>query len=167
MSLNKLWVSVSILTKLFQTTWCKVGVITSVQLLEGPPPKIWDGQKRPNFGAISDNFRLCSRISSELIDISPTGTGPPKKINRVNLKFGLKLSVRASITSGLVGISSPKFYRRHGELWSTNEKRMGTDIDTLEVLVHCNLTQFHMPRGSTVQFSGSFGRWSCWERNFE
>jgi len=35
---------------------------------------------------------------------------------------------------------------------------MGTYIDTPEVLVHCNLTQFHMPRGSRVQFSGSFGR---------
>ena len=29
---------------------------------------------------------------------------------------------------------------------------------TPEVLVHCNLTQFHMQRGSKVQFSGSFGR---------
>ena len=26
------------------------------------------------------------------------------------------------------------------------------------MLVHCNLTQFHMQRGSKVQFSGSFGR---------
>ena len=56
----------------------------------------------------------------------PTGTGvPPKKINRENLKFGLKLIVYIGLSldnSGLVGISSPKFSRRRGELWSTNEK---------------------------------------------
>jgi len=43
----------SILTKLFQTTCREAGpVITCVQLLE------WEGQKRTNFGAIFDNFRL-------------------------------------------------------------------------------------------------------------
>jgi len=53
---------------------------------------------------------------------SPKGDGgPPKNSNRENLKFGLILSVWASITSGLVGISSPKFSWRRGELWSTNE----------------------------------------------
>jgi len=41
----------------------------------------------------------------------------PKNFNRENLKFGLKFSVWASITSGLVGISSPNFSRRRGELW--------------------------------------------------
>jgi len=36
----------------------------------------------------------------------PTGTGvAPKKFNRENLKFDLKFSVLATITSGLVGIS--------------------------------------------------------------
>jgi len=96
---------------------------------------------------------------------SPTGKGvPPKKINRENLKFGLKLSVWASITSGLVRKSSPKFSRRRRELWSTNERGMGTNIDTPKVLVHCKVTQFRMPRGYMVQFS--FGRWRCWERNF-
>ena len=100
---------------------------------------------------------------------SPMGTGSPppkKKLIAKNLKFGLKLSVWASITSGLVGISSPKFSRRRGELWSTNEKGMRTNIDTPEVLVHCSpkLTQFHMPRGSRVQFSGVIRH--C-ERNFE
>jgi len=35
-----------------------------------PVPKIWEGQKRPNFGAISDNFfRLRSRIFPGWIDI--------------------------------------------------------------------------------------------------
>ena len=53
---------------------------------------------------------------------TPTGTGTPeKKINRENLIFDLKFSVWASITSMLVGISSPVFYRRHDELWSINK----------------------------------------------
>ena len=38
---------------------------------------------------------------------TPTGTGvPPKNFNRENLKFGLKFSVCASITSGLLRVSS-------------------------------------------------------------
>jgi len=48
----------NILMKLFQATCGETGVITRAQSLEGPPPKIWEGKKRPNFGAISDNFRL-------------------------------------------------------------------------------------------------------------
>ena len=85
----------------------------------------------------------------------PTCTGVnPKKINREKLKFGLKLSVWASITSGIVGISSPKFSRWRGELWSTNKRGMGTNIDTADVLVHCKLTQFHVPRGSRARFFG-------------
>ena len=41
------------------------------------------------------------------------------KINRENLKFGLKCSVWALITSGLVRIFSPNFSRPRDELWST------------------------------------------------
>jgi len=37
--------------------------------------------------------------------------GPPQKFNRKNLKFGLKFSVWATITPGLVGVSSWKFFR--------------------------------------------------------
>ena len=66
MSLN----SVSILKKIFQTTCREAGMITHVQLLEGPPPKFPRAKKRPNFGPIFDNFRLWSRISPELVDIS-------------------------------------------------------------------------------------------------
>ena len=73
----------------------------------------------------------------------------------------------ASITSGLVGISSAKLSRRRGELWSEDERGMGTNTDTADVLVHCKLTQFHMPRGSRARFSGSFGRWLYCERNFD
>ena len=48
-----------------QTT-CRDGmVIMRVPFLELPPPNIWDGRlkKRPDVGAISDNFRLWSRTS--------------------------------------------------------------------------------------------------------
>ena len=64
--------------------------------------------------------KSCTRVTHwhRLPIPSPNGVPPPKKINRENLKFGLKLSVWASITSGLVGISSPKFSRRRGELWA-------------------------------------------------
>jgi len=51
-----------------------------------------------------------------------TGTGSPpqkKKFNCENLKFGLKCSVWALITSELVRIFSPNFSRPHDELWST------------------------------------------------
>jgi len=37
---------------------------------EDPPRKIWEGKKRLKFGAISDNYRLRSRISPERIHIS-------------------------------------------------------------------------------------------------
>jgi len=50
-------VSGSSLTKLFQTTCCDGGVIMYVPFLEGQHPKIW-AKKLPNFGAISENFRL-------------------------------------------------------------------------------------------------------------
>ena len=95
------------------------------------------------------------------------GRGSQKIFNREYLKFGLKLSVWALITSGLVGISSTKLSRRRGERWSTNERGMGTNIDTTDLLVYCKLTQFHMPRGCRARFSGSFGRWRCCRRNIE
>jgi len=57
-SLNNFVAGGSILTKLLQTCR-KAGVITRVQFLDGPPQKIWEGQKKlPNFGAIFDNFPL-------------------------------------------------------------------------------------------------------------
>jgi len=37
--------------------------------------------------------------------------GQPKKINRENLKFGLKFSVLRSITSGLMAVSSRDFFQ--------------------------------------------------------
>ena len=51
MSLNNFGAGGSIFTKLLQTTYRDGGVITRVQLLEGPPPKIWEGQKNVQISA--------------------------------------------------------------------------------------------------------------------
>jgi len=51
---NHFGVSGNILTKPFHVTCRQAGVIMWVQLLEGPPAKIWECKKRPKFGAISD-----------------------------------------------------------------------------------------------------------------
>jgi len=50
-------------------------------------------------------------IAPALIAHTRSGTGvPPKKFNRENLKFALKFSVLATITSGLVGVSSQNIF---------------------------------------------------------
>jgi len=139
MSLNNFRSSVSIVTKFFQTTCHEAGMITRVQLLEGPSPKFSRAKKTSKFRR--DFWQLSTLIANisgtqiftlvtdwpMLPSPSPNGDGgPPKISNREYLKFGLKLSVWVSITSRLVGISSPKLSRRRGELWSTNERGMGT-----------------------------------------
>jgi len=58
---------------LFQATCREVGVIKWVQLLEGRPLKFWRKKKRLKFCAISDNFRLWSRIFPERIHTSQIG----------------------------------------------------------------------------------------------
>ena len=64
---------------------------------------------------ISVHMGCCTHIFTRARDYqtlllhTPTGTGPPKKFNRENLKFGLKFSVYASISSELMGISSQIF----------------------------------------------------------
>jgi len=98
----------------------------------------------------------------------PTGKAPPqKKIIAKKIIIWLKIKCVRLDNFGLVRKSSPKFSRRRGELCPQTKEVWAQTIDTPKVLVHCKLTQFHMPRGSVVQFSGSFGRWRCWERNFE
>jgi len=56
-----------------QTTCREPGVIIWVQFLDGLPQKIWDGEKRSKSGAISDSFRLWSRMSPEGIHKSKIG----------------------------------------------------------------------------------------------
>jgi len=51
MSLNNFGAGGSIFTKLLQTTGRNAGVTTRIQLLEDPPPKIWEGQKNVQISA--------------------------------------------------------------------------------------------------------------------
>jgi len=145
----------------------EAGVIMSVQFLEGPPSKLWQGDKTSKIRRYFWNFPLWSRISPERFKLSKIGkkhfdcnSGElwstskkfywlalahpnglfggdilalrgccpsnyytrlrsvkacwriPKTFNRENLKFGLKFSVLATITSGLVGLSSCNFSMR-------------------------------------------------------
>jgi len=57
----------NILMKLFQPTCRETGVITCVQFLEGPPPKIWEGQKTSKFR------RDFQQLSTLIANISRTG----------------------------------------------------------------------------------------------
>jgi len=89
-------------------------------------------------GGCALKFLHTLEIDQGYVAHTPIGTGippPQKKINRENLKFGLKFSVCTSITSGLmglVGIFSPNVFRPRDELWSTNEKV------TARILIHPN-----------------------------
>jgi len=81
---NNFGASGSILTKLFQSTCRKTG--DKMDTLFGSPSKKMGEQKhRPKFTAIFDNFRLSSRISSDMPqdrgDKMDTlfGSPPPKK----------------------------------------------------------------------------------------
>jgi len=118
MNLNNFRASVSIPTKIFQTTCREAGMITRVQLLEGPhppSPKLPRAKKRPNFGAISDNFRLWSRISPELIDISNIWKN---FIKHYPFDVGQK---------------------KIGELWSTNKKVLMAHSDQPKWTFFCRL----------------------------
>jgi len=73
MSLNNFRANVNILTKFFRTTCREAGLITRVQLLEGPPPKFPRAKITSKFGR--DFWQLSTlianiSISPELIDIS-------------------------------------------------------------------------------------------------
>jgi len=57
-------------------------------------------------------FLRALEIDAGYLTHTPTGTPPPrKKINRENLKFCLKFSVWATITSQLVGVYSRNFFQ--------------------------------------------------------
>ena len=51
MSLNNFGAGGSIFTKLLLTTFPNAGVITRIQILEDPSPKIWEGQKNVQISA--------------------------------------------------------------------------------------------------------------------
>ena len=56
-------------------------------------------------------FLHALEIDQDYLAHSPTGTGVPQKnFHRENLKFALKFSVLATITSGIVGVSSQNIF---------------------------------------------------------
>jgi len=57
-------------------------------------------------------FLYALEIDQGYLTHSLTGTPPPQKKNRENLKFGLKFSVLESITSGIVEVFSLNFFMR-------------------------------------------------------
>ena len=59
----------NVFTKLLQTTCPNAGVITRIQLWKTHPQNLGEPIERPNFGPVSDNFRVSLRISPERIDI--------------------------------------------------------------------------------------------------
>jgi len=66
---------------------------------------------RPLGGAAPWNFYTRYRLSKPCWRTRELGKGsPPKKYNREKLKFGLKFSVWAPVTSGLVEVSSQNVF---------------------------------------------------------
>ena len=62
-------------------------------------------------GCCALKFIHALEIAQALIAHTRSGTGvPPKNFHRENLKFGLKFSVLATITSGLVGVSPQNIF---------------------------------------------------------
>jgi len=99
--------------------WKKSGELWStnkkVLLANIEPPKcIFRGRLHlgPQ-GVLPPQIFTRARDWPRLPSAHPNGDGGPpqkKKINRENLKFGLKLSVLPTITSGLVGVSSQNIF---------------------------------------------------------
>ena len=106
MSLNNFRASGCILTKLPQTTWPEVGVITRVQLLEGPPPKNLGGPK---------NVQISARFLTTF------------DFDREYLRndFRYPKSQRNVIDSDSTRVP----WKTSGELWSTNKKVLLANIE--------------------------------------
>jgi len=79
MSLNNFGAGGSITMKLLQTTCRDAGVITRVQLLEGRPPKIWEGQKNVQ---ISATFLTTFDFDREYIRNGSTYRTSEKKLDQ-------------------------------------------------------------------------------------
>ena len=106
MSLNNFWASVSILSNFFQTTCREAGMIMRVQLLEGPPHKISEGQK---------NVQILARFLTTF------------KFYREYLLNGstYRMSEKNLISHNPFHVGRKNF----GELWSTNKKVLLAHID--------------------------------------
>jgi len=107
MGLNNFRASVSILTKIFQTTYREGGMIMRVQLLEGPPPKFPRANKKNV--QISARFLTTFDFDREYLRNGSTHRTSEKKL-----------------------ISHNPFHvgrKNFGELWSTNKKIFLAHID--------------------------------------
>jgi len=99
MSLNNFGAGASITKKLLQTTCRQTVVITRIQLLEGPPPKIWEGQK---------NVQISARFLTTF------------NFEREYLRNGS--TYRTSGTKFDQPVPLPRWPKKFGELWSTTKK---------------------------------------------
>jgi len=96
----------NILMRLFQPTCREAGVITCVQFLEGPPPKIWEGQKNVR---ISARFLTTFDFDREYLrNVWAHQKAEKYLINHNSFQVGQK---------------------KPGELWSTYEKVIVVHID--------------------------------------
>jgi len=109
-------------------------------------------------------FFIRARDCRKLANAYPNWVGgppPPQKYDI--LKFSLKFSVCAAVTSGMMGIFSTNFSRPRDELWSTNEKLQRAYWSTRNA---------RMPRADhaspygTWFFLESFISCHCCQRNF-
>jgi len=95
------------------------GVIIWVQFLEGPPPKIWEGQKDVH---ISARFLTTFDFYREYL----------------RNRSSYRASERNLINYNPLHVGRKKL----GELWSTNEEVLGAHIHPPEVRFQCKLAQF-------------------------
>jgi len=131
----------NILTIPFQLTCCEVGVIKCVHFLEGLPLKC--GKAKTSTSA---RFLTIFNFDREYLQKGSTCRKSEKTVDQQQ-----PLPCWAK-KSWWTLVNKQKSYRR-------------TCWPFLSAVL-CKLMQFHSPRGSRVQFSGTFAMWSCCERNF-
>jgi len=107
MRLNNFGAGVSIFTKLFQTTCREAGGIMCVQFFEGPPPKIWEGQKTSKFRG---DFWQLSSLTANISE-------------RIYITY--QTSEKNMINHNPFHVGRKKF----GELWFTNKKVLEVHAD--------------------------------------
>ena len=106
-----------------------------------PTPKIWEGKKHPH----RHDFWQFSTLMAN--------------ISRRDWRVENRKNSWSTTTPPMLGEKS-------GWTWVNKQKSYRRTCWPFLSAVLCNLMQFHSPRGSRVQFSGTFAMWSCCERNF-
>jgi len=100
---------VGVTSRNFHATYARQGCSRGSYFWVDPPLKFGRAKKRLKFGAISDNYRVRSRISPERIHIS--------KIEKVVDQLQ----------------PLPRWAKKVGEIWSTNKKVIGANVDPPEL----------------------------------